>query len=56
MITTTDLVDTIRAANGESAKTTRSRIDKAAHDLGVTPVDGSWYDDDADEICIAVQS
>lgn len=55
MITNAELIETIRQANGETARQTQARIDEASARLGITPdANGDWHDDDADEICLEV--
>lgn len=54
MITTEDLVDTIRYATGDTVDWTREKIYRAAERLGLAAVDDAWADDDADAICIEV--
>lgn len=47
MITTAELIDTIRRGNGETARQTEARIAGVAAREGLAPVDGQWDDDDA---------
>jgi hypothetical protein len=61
MITTAQLIATIREANGETEPQIKARILDVAIDLGISPAESTvsdyattWYDDDADEICLAI--
>lgn len=84
MIATNELIRTIRAANGETVRQTRSRIREAAVELDLMdgcpghydtddalisgagigegvycdgtcePIPADWFDDDADEIAMAI--
>ena len=54
MITTEALAAEISRGNGETARQSQDRIARTAAALGLTAVDGSWHDDDADEIALTI--